>query len=273
MERLIELEEFVREITPKVNEKKIIIPNISDDEWAALKEVAEVLALPNRTTISMQKEKYTPSDFYGDWCKLKLSLEKLSHELAKEIVDCMIKREDGLLNTPTVLASVFVDPRYRLLLSDDEATVAVKHLSDIRKRLKRLKGEDVEQPSALEESNAGCDLTALIKQKKAANPFYKYEIADIDFFRPLFTLPLVDDLNTSPLDYWAKRKIADPELYQIVCVVNAAAPTQVSVERSFSGLAYILNARRVSMGDKLLQAILTVRLNASLLKKVNLNSI
>lgn len=268
LDRLVFLQEFTKEITEKLK-KKNTIPQISDENWKVFANLVEVLKRVNDATVKMQREKYAPSDLYGDWIKLKMQLASFeAMPIANNIIEQMKKREDGLINTPTVFASVFVDPRYRLLMSQDESSTALRHLSEVRERLKRLKEANVERPESttiFEHTDEVCELTALLRAKKASNIYYSHPIPDIDFFRQILNMPLTENLNVSPIEFWADWKNIDRELLDIVSIVNAAAPTQASVERVFSALSFILSSRRTRLGDNLLDNILIIRLNKQLL--------
>lgn len=210
-----------------------------------------------------RRKKYTPSDFYGDWLWLKLELKKNVHiQLANDIIKHMENRENGFLNKPTVLASVFVDPRYRILLSEDEITVAIKHLSDLYNRVKIVPELQTELDVA-HNTNAPFDLRGLLKEKKNAHPLFKNDGRQQEMFQRIIQVPPVDDLTMSPIDHWATMKTKEPiiRVYQLVCAINSAAPTETSVERSFSGLSYILQSRRKKLSDMTLECILLIRLN------------
>lgn len=43
------------------------------------------------------------------------------------------------------------------------------------------------------------------------------------------------------MDFWIENKSLHPELYELAMVVLAVPPTQVSVERSFFELKFILS--------------------------------
>jgi hypothetical protein len=47
------------------------------------------------------------------------------------------------------------------------------------------------------------------------------------------------------------RRFADPQLFGLSQVVLAGPPTQISVERASSALAFILTARRNRLGDNI----------------------
>lgn len=52
-----------------------------------------------------------------------------------------------------------------------------------------------------------------------------------------------------------------PELYELAQVILAVPPKQVSVERLFSGLKFILSPHRSKMNSDVIDNILLIRLN------------
>lgn len=260
---------YIDENTPKINEKKEVIPTITQDEWALYTEAVNVLKLPYDTTIRMQREDYTPADFYADWLNLKLQLQKLTCKLATDLLTALEQRQEKLLKSPVVLSSVFLDPRYRSLLSSEDASIAIQHLTHLKNRLEGSQEVNDEEP--LTQTNGRySDLAALVNEKTRNNPFFKPLSAGSDFLRPIFSIPTEKDFDRSPIEFWAAYKHTHPLLYQVTCIVNAASPTQTSVERAFSTLSFILNSRRTSLSEKMLQAILYVRMNAELWVPLNL---
>lgn len=213
----------------------------------------------------MQRVKYIPSDFYGDWTNLKLELEVFKeHQLGQYLLEELKHREVSIITSPIILASVFIDPRYRVLLSEAENLTAIEHIMKLKRRLE-INGE-VEPIASTEnnENNRYTKLSALITQKKSSNPYYRHNADGTEFLRNLLTLPVELDLDVSPIEYWAKRKQIFPDIYKIHCVLNAAAPTQASVERDFSGFSYILRPQRTKFKPNRLSNVLILRLNPTL---------
>ena len=66
----------------------------------------------------------------------------------------------------------------------------------------------------------------------------------------------IDDCDA--MQFWRQRKNTDSQLHSIACVLYAAAPTQVSLERAFSGLSFILNPQRTNIGDVKLGDIMLI---------------
>lgn len=80
-----------------------------------------------------------------------------------------------------------------------------------------------------------------------------------------------DVLHT--IDFWKQMNLKKkyPELYQLAVLVNAVPVTQVTVERAFSIVAFILSSRRCQLAEKTLSDILLVRLNKQLFQKIICN--
>lgn len=261
------------------------VPKIYAEEWDDYEAAVRILKLPYITTLRMQNHEYTPSEFYGDWQNLLLELESVSNnQLAADLLLSMKRRQTGLIDSPVVLASVFIDPRYRVLLSERESTIAIDHILQLRHRLtdcgsqKTTPGPSQTVDDSVPDLTAqpSCDsnytsidrmrLVELISKRTQNNPFYRQETGHAEFVRSILYLPLETDINMSPFEYWAGRKKMFPEIYKIHLVVNAAAPTQTSVERAFSGLSYVLSSHRTRLSPRMLSNLLILRLNADMWK-------
>lgn len=71
---------------------------------------------------------------------------------------------------------------------------------------------------------------------------------------------IVEDVNFL-MKYWGDRRKNYPELFEIIRFVSNIPPTQVKVERMFSSLSYIFSDRRCRLSQKMLECILTIKLN------------
>lgn len=68
-------------------------------------------------------------------------------------------------------------------------------------------------------------------------------------------------LETNLLEYWHKKRFSHPILYELACVVHAVPATQVTVERCFSVLRYILSDYRTCLRSDNLENLMILRLN------------
>lgn len=80
-------------------------------------------------------------------------------------------------------------------------------------------------------------------------------------------------LDEHTLDFWKRSEVKKkfPEVYGLSILVNAVPVTQVSVERAFSIVAFILSNRRCQLAEKTLNDILLIRLNKQLFENIICN--
>lgn len=76
--------------------------------------------------------------------------------------------------------------------------------------------------------------------------------------------------KTNILQFWKSMQPFHPELYRLAFVVFSVPATQVSVERLFSGLKFILSPYRSNIGSKNLEDQLLIRTNKLFDKKEKL---
>jgi len=69
------------------------------------------------------------------------------------------------------------------------------------------------------------------------------------------------DQKENIVEYWYGRRVSHPILYALSKVVLAVPATQVSVERLFSGLKFILSLQRSQLSEDLLNDIMFLRAN------------
>lgn len=70
------------------------------------------------------------------------------------------------------------------------------------------------------------------------------------------------------LEYWKKRKFSNPRVYRLAMVVLAAPSTQVTVERLFSQVKFILTDSRMRLSSVSVKDIMVLKMNKDLLEKV-----
>lgn len=88
----------------------------------------------------MQEQQLTPSDFYAIWVELKLNLKNDGSELAFSILCGMNMREEQkhIIDSRPILAAVFMDPRYKILLNTNQKFEAQRHLTQLWQRIRKF---------------------------------------------------------------------------------------------------------------------------------------
>ncbi|XP_034634006.1 BEN domain-containing protein 5 isoform X3 [Trachemys scripta elegans] len=106
-------------------------------EWDEVKNLRDLLAKPNQTTVNLQAVDVTPGVLMKEWRKLSKFLQENGGQIAEEILSSMQKHEEKLFDNIHFLAGVYVDPRYRILLTSREIPKAKEGLLDIARRLEK----------------------------------------------------------------------------------------------------------------------------------------
>lgn len=257
-------------------------------KWLELTEIVRVLHLTFVATKMLQIPSFTLSDFFGCWLKMKYKLnklienEKLITDLATTLLQKLIAREKDLLHYPSMLCAIYLDRRYKKELKDNDHIAIAKHtLINLYERVVANR-----QPTKqLDESESSFDSFEQYLRQDGSPLNYSNTCAElmdervdavefdrIDFMRKLQAF---DDnsaqihYKTNILDDWEARKEVHPELYEVACIIYGIPPSQVTVERAFSAMAFVFNPKRSKLSQKMLEDILMIKLNSELVQSIN----
>lgn len=115
LKRLVELKPFYEQWIS-------VMPSnckLSNSDWLNLDGILKILSLFDVATTKLQAVNFTVADFYHAWHELKIELESLAGmELVDNILRQMEIRNAELLRNEVVYSCVFMDPRYRILLTE-----------------------------------------------------------------------------------------------------------------------------------------------------------
>lgn len=93
---------------------------LTPSEWAYIQNIGDVLSPVYKTTLTLQKEQLLLGDFYKVWLEQKLAIKAINGEMAKKLFDRLEEREKNLLENITICAALYLDPRFRRLLSNEK---------------------------------------------------------------------------------------------------------------------------------------------------------
>lgn len=251
---------------------------LGDDIWTALPGVVEVLGVFAEKTKEMQKEDLTLSDSYGIWLSLVVRLKNMSHiPLATSLLQRVEKRMLYLMQDDVLIAALYLDPRYQIVLSDTQKINAVQHLSNLHRRqteTMEIANDDVTTGiEDIDNVNIGeVDeyLNGLEIQVKGINSMTD-DNASYGITNELEKFSKIDRKPTSTKikPFWDSICVDYPNLYEVAKTVLAVPPTEASVERNFSHLDFILNKRRINLTDEALETIMLLRLNRKLFSEAS----
>lgn len=279
LKRLLELKDFCKEIEETTSEVKL-----SESVWEQIKNLCDALQPFNETTIKIQHQQLTISDFYGEWLRCKRKMESINSTISKNLLTYMKKREDKIFKNEVLLSCVLLDPRYSFLLTPDEISVARRHLIQLNYVINSIKDRGCTNNDNLSTAVLACNSDESVEET-AIDDFELMLEKEEKIFRsnrPIVTSDspsinidfCINDYienvvqggprlasSTNILDHWKNQKKEKPEMYKLSQVLMAVPATQVSVERLFSNLAFIYNPLRSRLSESVLEAIILIRSN------------
>lgn len=119
----------------------------------------------------------------------------------------------------------------------------------------------VEESSLESTSTEEDEIEQFLKQKENISS-KSHNTADIRWLLDRYYEEPREKRDTCVLKYWAAKETSSNELYNVAKQIIGLPMTQVSVERAFSALKYILNCQRTNLKENLLEDVLLLRLNS-----------
>uniref|UniRef100_A0A034WXN7 Zinc finger BED domain-containing protein 4 n=1 Tax=Bactrocera dorsalis TaxID=27457 RepID=A0A034WXN7_BACDO len=123
LKRLLHLKEFCCENLP-------LSEQLQRHEWAELENIMKALQPVNTLTLKLQKSNLRVlfGDFYKNWLELIFTLKDFNTEMTRQLLDHIEKRQTKLLEWDTMYAALFLDPRFKRVLSNEKINSAKNHL-------------------------------------------------------------------------------------------------------------------------------------------------
>lgn len=261
---------------------------LSVEEWSEIEQIVQVLQWPYKLTQKLQAEDLTLSDVHGHRTTMEIKLQKETHSLAEILLRHLLPRRKAVLDNSAMVAAVYLDPRYNRLLDMDKRNEAVKFLQNLSTRVAAHKsqnnGAEAEaneqgpvngnEHHGFEKALSSCDgvdedLLALVQSNDerlttsssaTKSRKTKFESQLKHFFKEeTFTKV---HIAKGIFGYWSSvARYEYDALYEVAQLLLSVPATQVSVERAFSSLRFILNDYRTSLGNDSLENILLIKLN------------
>lgn len=237
---------------------------LNNSEWIEVESLMSTLKPFAIATKNLQSPTTTLSDYYGMWFNLKLKMERQSRiSLLAEHLFTELKAFEYTVDTPIMHAALYMDPRYNILLTEEQKIKAIDLLESFYHRIEPTNNNhstpDREDESSLDELSIF--ISRIRSQAPVAANMNTDERSHSDIKRLLLEFDDQTDLTKSVLTFWEENKFTKPELYKLANIIFSIPPTQSSVERTFSALALILTPLRTQLSDKVLSEILVIRLN------------
>lgn len=267
-----------------------ILTNLSASEWRLLSSYCRTLEPAAMATLRLQKEQLTAGDFFKIWLVCKEETRVVKTPLGKRLVAAMERREGGMLQSRIFAPALYMDPRFKSLLSEQQQTEARLYLAALWARIKALEEESVRgSGDAQGEAHIDVESSAEVSATDEEDDFLERMLRQRDGAGnpapgPASSDPAVDivvalheygrwprlEQKADITEFWTKQrnKSSDPQLNRTLNalatlgeVMLSTPMTQVSVERTFSHLHHIFNVLRYNLSSEMISDILFIKCN------------
>lgn len=266
LSRLRELRSICKEFEKSGKQLKL-----SDLYWSKIDDLLEVFGPLNELTLLYQKSQLTLSEAYANWRRLEYKLKALKNQFSSQVLVYLEKHSMKVLKDESVLAAVFLDLRFSKLLTAEEKDIAMKHIIEVHQYITRNKKDDTHTQKPAENEFASMSEDPLEVALRNLDHSQPLGVATSELSNGLNITEILNRFQNSPrvsldsnfnvLMYWNNIEGIFAELKEAALTIFTAAATQVSVERAFSALKYILSDLRGNTDPELLEDILILYLN------------
>ena len=177
-----------------------------------------------------------------------------------------MRREKAIIENAAFLAAVYVDPRYLCLLKKHQVKVAQRHLQYLAQRVSGLSA--VSQPPAVADALTGDEesddpeladpIEAVLRQHDRQPKPGTSQQDTAEAIKAFANTPRVSK-DTDVFQWWQRHH--HKQLRQVAETTVSLPVSQASVERTFSGLRYILSEHRLRLSEDVVDAVMTLRCN------------
>lgn len=273
LDRLLEFREFIN----THRDLEAVSLEISNETWNLLTNLKCSLEPAMILSKKLQMEQLTFGDFWYEWLKCILKIKKVTGSFSIILAEALENRQKTLLDNDTYLSAIYLDPRFNAILSREQVEKAVKHLVNTWSRLASLQERQAPAEVAGAPNLSGMvhNSVEISVNQEIENMLHvadlnrqnslNYIIHNTDFdkeevVRDFLRFPRIDQLK-SVLDYWEEKKNFHSQLYPLALAVLSVPATQVSVERIFSALKYVLSPLRHNLLGDAVNDILVIQQN------------
>lgn len=236
---------------------------ISNDDTKKLNSLYECLKPINELWSVFQKEDLTLSDFYSMFLECEIKLKNLSNDFVAKLTQILKKMESNILCDEQMLAAIFLDPRYQLLLTEDQKMAAKIHLEQLWEEMRYTLVNEVEMiDTNLQQPDNDDELENLLKRKEMELDVKKPTTL-VEVHTALIHFDGVQRLSRKEniLKYWEDNKTINPVLYELSRAVFAMPATHATHVRAEAALDLICQNNKQSLSDGTLEDMLLIKLN------------
>lgn len=256
--------------------------------WETLKKVSEVLKPLAILTTQLQDQSLTIPHFHQIWLLAVNQVKKAVHKHnnwrdGKYLLVLIEARRAKIYENPIILAGVYLDPRFRVMLTVDERKSAKDAIKIILQKYESLNDSpsiDNSSPMENDDDNSFDELDSLIAEasvdKSQCSSLESEPVSSpaasssskIDLELGIFDALAPVSNKTNAITSWKINKVQFPILSSIAIDIICIPVTEVTSERLFSGLNIVFNKQRARLDPGVTDDVLLLRWNKDFLSSL-----
>lgn len=239
---------------------------LTKTQMERLRELREALVPIVRASKKFQIDNLTLTDFYLEWLKFEMEISRMKTYSADSLLINIQNRSKTFLENLSIKTAIYLDPRLKASLTDNQQMEAKLHLKNVFMKIKA---------NSEHHSKGECSLTVLPEAPPRTDEFDKY-LHDLirktasnslnwkDYHEKLFfdyDNSTRMNHNLSVLEFWDSKRLQSPELYNFANVLFGIPATQATVMRGFSALNFLRLNSKENLPKATLDKLLLIKLN------------
>lgn len=239
---------------------------LTKTQMERLRELREALVPIVRASKKFQIDNLTLTDFYLEWLKFEMEISRMKTYSADSLLINIQNRSKTFLENLSIKTAIYLDPRLKASLTDNQQMEAKLHLKNVFMKIKA---------NSEHHSKGECSLTVLPEAPPRTDEFDKYLHELIrktasnslnwkDYHEKLFfdyDNSTRMNHNLSVLEFWDSKRLQSPELYNFANVLFGIPATQATVMRGFSALNFLRLNSKENLPKATLDKLLLIKLN------------
>lgn len=215
-------------------------------------------------TTQLQDEQLIIPQFHANWLisinQVKKVVEKQGNwNGGKVLLELIEARRKIIYQNPIILAGVYLDARFRPMLTPDEKAKAKDAIRVVFNKLNSLLDSHADDAVIVDEDDEESELESLIRgcsdnEAPGSSPNAASTASKLDLEMGIYeALPQVA-AKTNPITFWKVNKIKFPLMFSVALDIICIPVTEVTAERLFSHLNF--NKNRANLDPSVTDDIL-----------------
>lgn len=134
LERLLEFKSFCSQMC---NAHTFL--SVPERIWTFMESFVSVMKPVKDATLCLQASSLLVGDFYGVWLKMKIRVTASTDTIGRKLATALQEREDVLFQQEAVVSAIYMDPRFKSVLSCTQVQSARAHLLKTWNKLQLIK--------------------------------------------------------------------------------------------------------------------------------------